>query len=176
MAQNRPRAASDSARLRDRLMSICQGCASGQIDTDTIILEQICTAEGQQRCLFDALPAGRLRGDFFRQKHRKKTSEAGRADRFIITRQVRPRDVPCPCPPPPADTCCAKRSTLSTVWFTAPPWPESSTCLVREKLQLSVLGSGKSWLGQTGRGKAHATRCSVPDFSMRLSLPACLSC
>ena len=130
MAQKRPRAAPDSARFRDGLMSICQGYAQGQMLTVTIVLEDICTTKGQQRGLFGALPAGHLREKFFRGKHRKKTSEAGRAPSFLISRQVRPRYASRPCPPPPADTCSANRSTLSTVWFTAPPQPESITCSV----------------------------------------------
>ena len=49
------------------------GWALGQIDKSTIVLERSCTAEGQQRCLFDALPAGAAppRGLFLRKTQKE---------------------------------------------------------------------------------------------------------
>ena len=56
--------------------SIFQGCAIGRIITIKTVLEDICTAEGQQRCLFDALPAGRLDEDFFPETHKENIGSA----------------------------------------------------------------------------------------------------
>ena len=97
MAPNRPRATPDFARLRDRLMSIYQGCVMGQILTATIIVDHICTTGGQMRCPFDALPAGGASARTFSRKTQKENIGSGTGSSFLISRQVRPRYA---CRPP----------------------------------------------------------------------------
>ena len=50
--------------------------------TATIVLEDICTTKGQQRCLFDALPAGRLREFFSPLKEQEENIGSGTGSQF----------------------------------------------------------------------------------------------
>ena len=110
--------------------------------------------------------------DFFRGRYRKKTSEAGRAANFIITRQVRPRYPPYPFapPPPPANTCSANRSTLSTVWFTVPPRSPSRAPVPGEAAAESV-GKRQELTWRHGRGQG-ASDSLKPAWSCDAPSPA----
>ena len=184
MAQQRPRAAPDSARFRLRVCRIFQGYAKGQICAATIVVRHICTAESHQECLFDALPAGHLHfSSVLTKSIFNKTSPDGRCSlfehtsRFAHAAPPTPLSAPSgPLPPFPLNPerglfhCTAPGSITFSV-PTSSPSPNTSPPLPAFPPRACLGGS-------TGRGGAHATRCSLPAraIRMRLPQPACLSC